>query len=50
MSEVSLDEMRQWIGRRRTVEEVLARSHAEKMAATLDRDAPIRDGDPLPPA
>ena len=51
MSDVRVDELRTWIGRRQTAEETVPRGQAEKLAATLDRDdLALREGDSLPPA
>lgn len=51
MSRIDVDQLRRWIGRSRTDEDVIAGRHARLMAATVDHPAPerIRDGEPLPP-
>ncbi len=46
---LDIDLLKQWIGRRESGRDLVQVSHANALAATLDRDEQFSDGDPLPP-
>jgi 3-methylfumaryl-CoA hydratase len=46
---LDIDLLKQWIGRRESGRDLVHASHANALAATLDRDEQFSDGDPLPP-
>ena len=46
---MNIDELRRWVGKTETQDEVVTLTPARALAATLDRDMTLRTGDPLPP-
>lgn len=48
-SAIDIDLLKQWVGRQESVHDLVHASHANALAATLDRSDPLRDGDSLPP-
>ncbi len=48
-SAIDIDLLKQWVGRQESVHDQVHASHANALAATLDRDESLQDGDPLPP-
>ncbi len=46
---LDIDLLKQWIGRRESGRDLVQASHANALAATLDRDEQFSDGDSLPP-
>ncbi len=46
---LDIDLLKQWIDRRESGRDLIQVAHAKALAATLDRDEQLRDGDPLPP-
>jgi 3-methylfumaryl-CoA hydratase len=49
MTDVDIEHLQTWVGRRRVSEEILSPTPARALAATLDHDRLPDDGDPLPP-
>src|SRR6266571_4373756 len=50
MTSIDIGQLRQWLGRSETREDLIAAAPAVALAATLDRDdGPPRPGDDLPP-
>jgi len=51
MTEPTLDEevLKSWIGKTETTSDLVTAHQAQLLAATLDRDSNLKDGDPLPP-
>ncbi len=48
-SALDIDLLKQWIGRQESVHDFMHPSHANALAATLDRDEPFAEGAALPP-
>ena len=48
-STLDIDGLRQWIGRKMEHTERVSAAWCNRLALTLDRDANLEDGDPLPP-
>jgi len=49
MTEIDIDHLQGWVGRKQSVEDTIARNPAAALAATLDHKQLPRSGDPLPP-
>ena len=49
MTEINIEYLRGWIGRKERLRDVIARNPAAALAATLDHEAPPQYGDPLRP-